>query len=106
MSYIPGPPLAPSILSPYTTLFRSASVPPEVRTTSAGSAPTAAAMRARADSIRMRADWPSACSEDRSEEHTSELQSRGHLVCRLPLEKKNTQAQSFFDVVSATDNKD
>src|SRR5690625_897695 len=26
--------------------------------------------------------------EIRSEEHTSELQSRGHLVCRLPLEKK------------------
>src|SRR5690625_6258834 len=26
--------------------------------------------------------------EDRSEEHTSELQSRGHLVCRLLLEKK------------------
>src|SRR5690625_6115478 len=28
--------------------------------------------------------------ELRSEEHTSELQSRGHLVCRLLLEKKNT----------------
>src|SRR5439155_18790523 len=27
---------------------------------------------------------------DRSEEHTSELQSRGHLVCRHLLEKKNT----------------
>src|SRR5690625_461919 len=27
---------------------------------------------------------------DRSEEHTSELQSRGHLVCRLLLEKKKT----------------
>src|SRR5690625_6296223 len=27
---------------------------------------------------------------DRSEEHTSELQSRGHLVCRLLLEKKTT----------------
>src|SRR5207253_9551242 len=27
--------------------------------------------------------------EGRSEEHTSELQSRGHLVCRLLLEKKN-----------------
>src|SRR5439155_22341829 len=26
--------------------------------------------------------------DDRSEEHTSELQSRGHLVCRLLLEKK------------------
>src|SRR5690625_7083275 len=29
--------------------------------------------------------------EERSEEHTSELQSRGHLVCRLLLEKTNTQ---------------
>src|SRR5690625_6342002 len=28
-------------------------------------------------------------NDDRSEEHTSELQSRGHLVCRLLLEKKN-----------------
>src|SRR5690625_2657386 len=31
-------------------------------------------------------------SGDRSEEHTSELQSRGHLVCRLLLEKKNISA--------------
>src|SRR5207253_10378190 len=30
---------------------------------------------------------------DRSEEHTSELQSRGHLVCRLLLEKKKTKNQ-------------
>src|SRR5690625_6310301 len=29
-----------------------------------------------------------AAQNDRSEEHTSELQSRGHLVCRLLLEKK------------------
>src|SRR5207253_7901697 len=29
-------------------------------------------------------------AKPRSEEHTSELQSRGHLVCRLLLEKKNT----------------
>src|SRR5690625_5408139 len=29
-------------------------------------------------------------SDHRSEEHTSELQSRGHLVCRLLLEKKTT----------------
>src|SRR5439155_21123417 len=36
--------------------------------------------------------WPrSPCpTRARSEEHTSELQSRGHLVCRLLLEKKNT----------------
>src|SRR5207253_5043536 len=33
---------------------------------------------------------PEMLVEIRSEEHTSELQSRGHLVCRLLLEKKNT----------------
>src|SRR5690625_6816041 len=32
----------------------------------------------------------------RSEEHTSELQSRGHLVCRLLLEKKNTALTSII----------
>src|SRR3712207_8323805 len=32
-------------------------------------------------------------SDDRSEEHTSELQSRQYLVCRLLLEKKNTHNQ-------------
>src|SRR5690625_6626067 len=31
----------------------------------------------------------------RSEEHTSELQSRGHLVCRLLLEKKNKNGQEL-----------
>src|SRR5439155_24111399 len=35
-----------------------------------------------------RSEW-STPKDDRSEEHTSELQSRGHLVCRLRLEKKN-----------------
>src|SRR5690625_6192117 len=32
-------------------------------------------------------DWCGSARFDRSEEHTSELQSRGHLVCRLLLEK-------------------
>src|SRR3989440_2241505 len=37
-------------------------------------------------------DWSSdVCSSDRSEEHTSELQSRSDLVCRLLLEKKKTR---------------
>src|SRR2546422_7853726 len=35
---------------------------------------------------------PGAAGRLRSEEHTSELQSRLHLVCRLLLEKKNTAA--------------
>src|SRR5207253_11072646 len=33
---------------------------------------------------------PSSIMLPRSEEHTSELQSRGHIVCRLLLEKKNS----------------
>src|SRR5690625_7107563 len=36
----------------------------------------------------------------RSEEQTSELQSRGHLVCRLLLEKKNTQRHVVADEVT------
>src|SRR2546421_3143490 len=45
-------------------------------------------------------DWSSdVCSSDRSEEHTSELQSRSDLVCRLLLEKKkkNNQATQLDD---------
>src|SRR5258708_29218821 len=37
---------------------------------------------------------------DRSEEHTSELQSPDHLVCRLLLEKKNLWPLKCFDCVS------
>src|SRR5690625_5437193 len=36
----------------------------------------------------------------RSEEHTSELQSRGHLVCRLLLEKKKMAAQFYVTTSS------
>src|SRR2546429_3959619 len=49
--------------------------------------------------------WHASClrelayrSADRSEEHTSELQSRLHLVCRLLLEKK-TRGAEFFDAL-------
>src|SRR5690625_5893719 len=35
----------------------------------------------------------------RSEEHTSELQSRGHLVCRLLLEKKKTKIKTIYQIV-------
>src|SRR3989442_4757518 len=66
-----------STLFPYTTLFRSSSTSASARR--CRSSP-------RAWRRRRSATWcaPSA----RSEEHTSELQSRPHLVCRLLLEKK------------------
>src|SRR5690625_5798752 len=41
---------------------------------------------------------PDACIFYRSEEHTSELQSRGHLVCRLLLEKKKSRILDKIDV--------
>src|SRR5437870_10942769 len=40
---------------------------------------------------------PYGTDTERSEEHTSELQSRGHLVCRLLLEKKNITTIVFID---------
>src|SRR6201999_4623308 len=65
-----------STLFPYTTLFRSAKLSDGGR------------LRLH----RVSADVDSAVA--RSEEHTSELQSRPHLVCRLLLEKTKKQALS------------
>src|ERR1039458_10633182 len=39
--------------------------------------------------------WDKGVGRPRSEEHTSELQSLRHLVCRLLLEKKNTGGKAF-----------
>src|SRR2546422_9553980 len=61
-----------STLFPYTTLFRSSSRSPPSRSSCARSA----------------GGCTRSTSGPRSEEHTSELQSRLHLVCRLLLEKK------------------
>src|SRR3712207_7456642 len=83
-----------STLFPYTTLFRSSRDPEVVRDyrtdplnhtgkmvarTGAELMSTALAMPRRLPSLTMR-----------SEEHTSELQSRQYLVCRLLLDKKKT----------------
>src|SRR2546429_7989759 len=63
-----------STLFPYTTLFRSPSAAPGT------------AARASTGGLRQRTSGVGIGA--RSEEHTSELQSRLHLVCRLLLEKK------------------
>src|SRR3712207_7167230 len=91
-----------STLFPYTTLFRSEPLElcprPRRRRSYRRRAPNPVGSR-RATSVGgigasrhwRRADWPSSVrkSTGRSEEHTSELQSRQYLVCRLLLEKKN-----------------
>src|SRR5437660_6037321 len=73
-----------STLFPYTTLFRSM---PKFWTRFARRRNTLSEMPSVCD---IQSSAVSICSSElRSEEHTSELQSRGHLVCRLLLEKKN-----------------
>src|SRR5260221_9631609 len=73
-----------STLFPYTTLFRSAS--------SFTRRSMAAASHLRITSANAR--WSCTDMLERSEEHTSELQSHSDLVCRLLLEKKK-QAERY-----------
>src|SRR5690349_24156371 len=84
-----------STLFPYTTLFRSAAMVPLTwhRTGFTGywlSCPPETAPGRRPGCARC------ARGSSRSEEHTSELQSRRDLVCRLLLEKKNTRQHSPY----------
>src|SRR3712207_8499179 len=82
-----------STLFPYTTLFRSVGgamfsvIESECRAPLTLS-PTGSTAQYQPDSGRENRRSPR--SGLRSEEHTSELQSRQYLVCRLLLEKKNT----------------
>src|SRR3712207_7299806 len=76
-----------STLFPYTTLFRSGrDGPARGRHRGGGGLPRAA--RARAAVEAEGAGAHPGARQGRSEEHTSELQSRQYLVCRLLLEKK------------------
>src|SRR3712207_8308572 len=77
-----------STLFPYTTLFRSHAAVASARNTALAAA--ARCTNTRRNSSRdcvPSATWIT--SWRRSEEHTSELQSRQYLVCRLLLEKKH-----------------
>src|SRR5438445_3108782 len=80
---LPRPPR--STLFPYTTLFRSSrnrsgKAWSPIRSTGSGSSRRKTSSRDDPEPV------------ERSEEHTSELQSRQYLVCRLLLEKKKRQA--------------
>src|SRR5207253_9381624 len=94
---LPRPPT--STLFPYTTLFRS--LQPKIATLrlcglaikipASATRPRCRALRVSRGSLRCGVRlFRRGRLSGRSEEHTSELQSRGHLVCRLLLEKKNT----------------
>src|SRR4051794_41747767 len=80
-----------STLFPYTTLFRSCVTAP---------APTGGARRASGTARAGRPAVRRRARAVRSEEHTSELQSPVHLVCRLLLEKKK-QTKAVRERISA-----
>src|SRR5438445_7975028 len=92
-----------STLFPYTTLFRSG---PGAGATAAAIERAAALRSAPAVHdltafIRHVGDRPASsvgATDGRSEEHTSELQSRQYLVCRLLLEKKKMVHARFLRV--------
>src|SRR5690625_6806805 len=67
---------------------RKRSITRRERSSSLSDSPTIFEARSLARSPTSPRSWVEAASRSRSEEHTSELQSRGHLVCRLLLEKK------------------
>src|SRR2546428_7569153 len=82
-----------STLFPYTTLFRSSSWEALGERRGSGSRPLPLPKRHTSDSRSSRKQAPPCRWSPiwRSEEHTSELQSRSDLVCRLLLEKKIIQ---------------
>src|SRR5260221_10061659 len=94
-----------STLFPYTTLFRSLLAGTAVET-------AAARRRARCRRVprnrmgrgaRARDKVVGRYPQDRSEEHTSELQSHSDLVCRLLLEKKKIQLKPVRQLVVELD---
>src|SRR5438045_7723549 len=84
-----------STLFPYTTLFRS-----EAGIIPAGSTISALLRKACQSRIPAAAALPrSLAAMPRSEEHTSELQSLRHLVCRLLLEKKKKKTKKKYELI-------
>src|SRR2546422_3778762 len=83
-----------STLFPYTTLFRSDAGVHERIAGSAGALTVGDDLGDRIDGHAWQANTIRGVT--RSEEHTSELQSRLHLVCRLLLEKKKNKRPEHF----------
>src|SRR3712207_8282042 len=90
-----------STLFPYTTLFRSPVPRLSATTSPLHRRKPLSALAVNNSPFRFRRQWqspalPSSVSS-RSEEHTSELQSRQYLVCRLLLEKKKNVSIQAID---------
>src|SRR3712207_7035993 len=94
-----------STLFPYTTLFRSPLGREPFRFQRIGEAEAAddEVGPGFAAAVELALDVLALAQGDRSEEHTSELQSRQYLVCRLLLEKKKNNPYSLLSpLISVT----
>src|SRR5258707_2386596 len=88
-----------STLFPYTTLFRSHPIAPPVPEAGGSGSRRTSMARHR---LRRASRVASNSGRIRSEEHTSELQSRQYLVCRLLLEKKKKKTETQVCVSPST----
>src|SRR3712207_8760667 len=86
-----------STLFPYTTLFRSHRVEQRSRRPALHEGTRVGESRQRPDRRRHHRFRAGSIGR-RSEEHTSELQSRQYLVCRLLLEKKKKRMTTHFNL--------
>src|SRR5690349_23933465 len=94
-----------STLFPYTTLFRSPAKYMAVHNPSLSESSMLPVVTSPSFIFETVALKPSRICLSRSEEHTSELQSRRDLVCRLLLEKKNPTDSRHFPCQSANQTK-
>src|SRR3712207_8507859 len=90
-----------STLFPYTTLFRSVAHVSDARLAVLGLRISPAGQLLQCVEQFVQSCLPPR-GDVRSEEHTSELQSRQYLVCRLLLEKKKTQKMTIYGSSSCT----
>src|SRR3712207_8256913 len=88
-----------STLFPYTTLFRSAPARRD-RRDAADRRRRSLVVRGLPDLARTDVRRARHRRQGRSEEHTSELQSRQYLVCRLLLEKKKKEYSTYMLVIA------
>src|SRR3712207_8067864 len=88
-----------STLFPYTTLFRSAQPSVFRRQVDLSQPPTVPGGTTILIAPEVSDRFAAFPAISRSEEHTSELQSRQYLVCRLLLEKKKSKLQTQTDTI-------
>src|SRR3712207_8595255 len=92
-----------STLFPYTTLFRSIATsrtPPSTLTSKSSRPRPPMPHSSHAQGQARQRWWRLNETSGRSEEHTSELQSRQYLVCRLLLEKKKKEKHTYNNIKS------